>query len=134
MPASLNPIEARAILGLAPDAPPEALMGAFRSAAKSAHPDHGGDAERFRRVLEAYRLLQSRPQLPPPAVVEAAFVEVDPLTAFAGGEAEAVLADGRRVTIPIPPGVRHGERLIEAGEALAVRLTGDAQLQARGAD
>ncbi len=135
--APLSPLEARAVLGLAPDAPPEALMGAFRAAAKLAHPDHGGDAERFRRVLEAYRLLQSRPLLPAPAelaMAEAGFVEIDALTALNGGEAEAVLSDRRRASVGIPAGARHGETLSVEGEAVTVRLVGDAILQARGSD
>jgi curved DNA-binding protein len=133
----ISPLEARALFGLAPDAPPEALIGAFRAAAKLAHPDHGGDAEQFRRVLEAYRLLLSRP-LPPaptePSASDAGYVEIDPLIALSGGEAEAVLADGRRARLRVPAGARHGERLGLAGEAVAVRLIGDAILQARGSD
>src|SRR5271170_1471778 len=100
----LSPDEARAILGLAPDASPHDVIGAFRAAAKDAHPDRpGGDAARFCEVLSAYRLLQSLPQSPPAPSFTApssttpaprafsAYAEISPLTALAGGEAEALL-------------------------------------------
>ncbi len=50
--------QARAILGLAIDAPPSTWRAAFQRQVKAAHPDHGGDAERLRLVVEAYRVLQ----------------------------------------------------------------------------
>jgi curved DNA-binding protein len=142
MPAAqLTPDQARAILGLAPDASPHAVIGAFRAAAKAAHPDRpGGDAARFREILAAYRLLQSLPRLP--AVIEPAapaaspepHVEIGPLTALLGGEAEAVLADGRRVSARIPPGARHGEVLGVGDAAVRVRLVAAPDIQARGSD
>ncbi|HEY4030442.1 MAG TPA: DnaJ C-terminal domain-containing protein [Caulobacteraceae bacterium] len=51
---------ARAILKLAPDAPPSTWRGAFQREAKAAHPDRGGDSERMRLVIEAYRFLKAR--------------------------------------------------------------------------
>ncbi|HTX49373.1 MAG TPA: DnaJ C-terminal domain-containing protein [Caulobacteraceae bacterium] len=143
MPADPNNrLAAYAVLGLDPGARPEALIGAFRDAAKRCHPDRpGGDAESFRRVLEAYRLLQSQPQLPAPTDLPpfmspafAPYVEVSPLVALRGGECEAVLAGGRRRTVRIPPGVRHGETVSVAGVSVSVRFLGDGVLQARGSD
>jgi curved DNA-binding protein len=138
--AKLTADQARAILGLAPDASPHAVIGAFRAAAKQAHPDRpGGDAARFRDILEAYRLLQSLPRLP--AVISATdipgsepHVEIGPLTALFGGEAEAVLADGRRVRARIPPGARHGERLSLGKARVKVRIAAEPAVQVRGAD
>jgi curved DNA-binding protein len=52
--------QARAILRLAPDAPPSLFRAAFQREAKAAHPDRGGDSERMRLVIEAYRFLKSR--------------------------------------------------------------------------
>jgi curved DNA-binding protein len=52
--------QARAILKLAPDAPPSTWRAAFQREAKAAHPDRGGDAERMRLVIEAYRFLKSK--------------------------------------------------------------------------
>ena len=136
----LTPEAARAILGLAPDASPHAVIGAFRAAAKEAHPDRpGGDAAKFREVLEAYRLLQSLPRLP--AVIPQAeipgpepHVEIGPLTALFGGEAEAVLADGRRLPARIPAGARHGEMLSVGKARVKVRIAAEPAVQVRGAD
>jgi len=50
---------ARAILRLAPDAPPSAFRAAFQREAKAAHPDRGGDSERMRLVIDAYRFLKA---------------------------------------------------------------------------
>lgn len=51
--------QARAILKLAPDAPPSTWRAAFQREAKAAHPDRGGDSERMRLVIEAYRFLKT---------------------------------------------------------------------------
>ena len=139
--AKLTADQARAILGLAPDASPHAVIGAFRAAAKAVHPDlPGGDAATFRDILAAYRLLQSQPQLPavireveaPPAPEP--HVEVSPLTAYLGGEAEAVLADGRRLRVTVPAGARHGEAIGEGEARLKVRIAAEPDLQVRGSD
>lgn len=47
-----------AMLGLARDAGAEAIKTAYRKAAKTAHPDAGGDAEHFSRLQTVYELLQ----------------------------------------------------------------------------
>lgn len=138
--AKLSADQARAILGLGADASPHAVIGAFRAAAKEAHPDRpGGDAARFRDVLEAYRLLQSLPRLPTvvsPADIAAAepHVEIGPLTALFGGEAEAVLAGGRRLRARIPAGARHGETLAVGKARVKVRIAAEPAVQVRGAD
>ncbi|HEY1425374.1 MAG TPA: DnaJ C-terminal domain-containing protein [Caulobacteraceae bacterium] len=141
MPAAkLSPEEARAILGLAPDASPHAVIGAFRAAAKAAHPDRpGGDAARFRDILAAYRLLQSLPRLPSviataPAAPPEPHIEIGPLTALLGGDGEAVLADGRCIRARIAPGARHGETLDVGDAVLKIRITAEADIQVRGSD
>ncbi len=141
----LSPDEARAILGLAPDASPHDVIGAFRAAAKESHPDRpGGDAVRFREILSAYHLLQSLPQAPPPPPASsspapvprgfAAFAEISPMTAMQGGEAEALLSDGRRARVVVPAGARHGEVLEVAGEKIKLRIRAETAIQVRGAD
>jgi len=141
----LSPDEARAILGLAPDASPHDVIGAFRAAAKQAHPDRpGGDAVRFREILSAYHLLQSLPRTPPqtpsvspsPAVPRgfSAFAEISPMTALLGGEAEALLPDGRRMRVVVPAGARHGEVLQGAGEKIKLRIRAETAIQVRGSD
>ena len=138
--AKLTPDEARAVLGLAADASPHVVIGAFRIAAKAAHPDRpGGDAARFREVLDAYRLLQSLPRLP--AVIAAPrspgvepHVEIGPLSALLGGDADAALPDGTRVRVRIPPGARHGETLRVGAAAVKVRIAPEPTIQVRGSD
>ncbi|MEB3261074.1 MAG: DnaJ domain-containing protein [Cyanobacteriota bacterium] len=49
--------QALKLLGLAPEATPEAIKRAYRRLAKAHHPDLGGDAEAFHRLEAAYRLL-----------------------------------------------------------------------------
>ena len=137
----LSPDEARAILGLAPDASAHDVIGAFRAAAKQAHPDlPGGDAVRFREILSAYHLLQSLPRVTPPAPPQSvprnfsAFAEIAPMTAMRGGEAEALLADGRRISVVVPAGARHGEVLEVAGEKIKLRIRAETAIQVRGSD
>jgi curved DNA-binding protein len=136
----LSPDEARVILGLAPDASPHDVIGAFRAAVKQAHPDRpGGDAVRFREILSAYRLLQSLPQTQPRAAEPlprafSAFAEIGPMVALGGGEAEALLADGRRIRIAVPPGARHGEVLEVAAEKIKLRIRAETAVQVRGSD
>lgn len=48
------------ILGISPDADDAAVKAAYRKAARSAHPDSGGDAEQFRLVREAYECLSDQ--------------------------------------------------------------------------
>ncbi|WP_298745776.1 DnaJ C-terminal domain-containing protein [uncultured Brevundimonas sp.] len=116
--------EARALLGLTGPAEGEALTAAFRAAVKAAHPAApGGDADRFRRVIAAWRLIQSRdrpralagPVSPPPAPP---VVVIGPMEALRGGR--VALRFGRRtLDIRLPKGLRSGEhlRLKAAGPA-----------------
>ena len=71
-PARIDPAQrtaALALLGLLEGADGEALKAAFRQAVKAARPDQaGGDAERFRQVIEAYRLLQTAERARPASV------------------------------------------------------------------
>ena len=59
---------AYACLGVAEGAAPEVVLAAFRRAVKAHHPDQGGDPVKFRRVLEAYRLLKTMPQAEPATI------------------------------------------------------------------
>lgn len=108
--------EAFAVLGLHGPAEQDALARAFRLAVKSARPDQpGGDAERFRRVIAAYRLIQShgvRPALAAPARRPAAqpVVGLTPVQAVNGGDATVRLGD-RTLRVYAPAGVRTGEHL-----------------------
>ena len=112
--ASLS--EAWTLLGLAEPAEGEALAAAFRAAVKAAHPTApGGDHLRFRRVIAAWRLIQSReppralavPESPPPSPP---VVVIGPLEALRGGRV-AVRFGGRTLDIRLPRGLRSGEHL-----------------------
>jgi len=112
--ASLD--EAHALLGLTGPADGEALTAAFRAAVKAAHPTApDGDADRFRRVIAAWRLIQSRerplalapPTSPPPSPL---VVAIGPTEALNGGRIAVRLA-GRTLDIRLPRGLRSGEHL-----------------------
>lgn len=139
MPAAGKPLtlaDARAILGLGPLATPPDVRRAFREAAKRLHPDRpGGDAEAFRAALEAHRLLQGGPlALPAPPPVTEDRLSITPLMALSGGEREVMVADGRRIRITLPPGLRDGERLRAAEVTFTIAVTADDAAQVRGDD
>jgi curved DNA-binding protein len=78
-----NERQARAILGLAADAPASIWRAAFQREVKAAHPDRGGDPDRVRLVIEAYRFLKQeeltpRPKAPPRPAGKAARPEPRP--------------------------------------------------------
>ena len=143
---ALTTRRARELLGVAASASPGELRRAFRNKAKSVHPDRdGGDADSFRRLVEAYDVLRggSGPAdilHQPPSVQtrrrtpDGATLSLTPHLALRGGQAEHELADGRRLRITIPAGLRSGDRLRAGGEVLTVAVRGDGQLIVRGND
>lgn len=48
------------ILGVPENADDETIKKAFRELAKKYHPDRGGDAEKFKKIVEAYRVLSDK--------------------------------------------------------------------------
>lgn len=48
------------ILGVSENATEEEIKKKFRELAKKYHPDVGGDAEKFKKILEAYRILSDK--------------------------------------------------------------------------
>ena len=113
--ASLS--EAHALLGLSGPTAEPVLTAAFRAAVKAAHPAApAGDEDRFRRVIAAWRLIQSHqtqplalaaPVTPPPAPP---VVTITPMDALNGGRVAVGLA-GRTLHIRLPKGLRSGEHL-----------------------
>ena len=109
--------EAHALLGLTGPGESDALTLAFRAAIKAAHPSAaGGDAVRFRRVIAAWRLIQSH-QVPPLALAGPAspppsppVVAIGPMEALNGGRV-AVRLGRRTLDIRLPMGMRSGEHL-----------------------
>lgn len=109
--------EAFATLGLHGPTGQAAVARAFRLAVKSARPDlAGGDADRFRRVIAAYRLIQSRGgghvALAAPTVHPAGLpvVGLTPMQAVAGGDVTVRLGQ-RTLRVHAPAGLRTGEHL-----------------------
>ena len=116
-------VEAYALLGLTGPADAEALGAAFRRAAKAARPDvPGGDAARFRRVIAAFRLIQSqgapRPALaaPPQRPAPRPVVVIDPMRALNGGVVD-VRFERRALRLTVPAGLRTGEHVRLKGGA-----------------
>ena len=48
------------ILGVPEDANDETIKKAFRELAKKYHPDRGGNPEKFKKIVEAYRILSDK--------------------------------------------------------------------------
>jgi curved DNA-binding protein len=135
MSAALTLSEARQVLGVDAETGAAEVRRRFREAAKQAHPDRpGGDAARFRRVLEAYRVLEAPLALAAPDPVEDLHLILTPTEAMAGGEREAALPDGRRIRIKLPAGLREGERLRAAGVTFRLTVDREGETQVRGDD
>ena len=119
------------LLGLNGPVGGAALSAAFREAAKRAHPDQGGDEAAFRRVTEAYRLLQAldtarqtasaaqifAAEIPPrPPTPEPAVLEITPAEAVLGLARRIAVGPGRRLGLRLPAGLRPGETVRLAGQ------------------
>ncbi len=61
----MNEITARALLGVSPSADVDEIKRAFRRIARTAHPDHGGSAEAFQRLIDAQLIALAGRQQPP---------------------------------------------------------------------
>ncbi|HEX8469901.1 MAG TPA: DnaJ C-terminal domain-containing protein [Brevundimonas sp.] len=120
---SQNLAQSFATLGLHGPTGGDALTRAFREAVKAARPDMpGGDDDRFRRVIAAYRLIQEQggaltslaapittPEAPPVVVVT-------PLQALQGG-ATRIRLNGRAVKVTVTAGLRTGDHVRLRGAA-----------------
>jgi curved DNA-binding protein len=112
--------EAHALLGLTGPAEGDELTAAFRAAVKAAHPSApGGDTDRFRRVIAAWRLIQSRERplaltAPPARPSSPPVVAIAPMEALNGGFV-VVRMGGRTFDVRLPGGLRSGEHLRLAG-------------------
>ncbi len=128
--------DARAVLGVDALASLHDIRQAFRDAAKRAHPDRpGGDAARFRQVLEAYRALQGEGlALAGPVAPLEAELAISPAEALLGGDHETRLADGRLIRIRLPAGLRQGERLRAGGAVLRIAIGPQGDTLVRGDD
>ena len=144
---------ARSVLGVGPDADAADVRRAFREQAMRLHPDHsGGDAARFREMLEAYRLIQTVMSLkPPPAPPGPPLsanappavrpeplyrpnIHIDPAEAMLGGSREVTLSDGRRIIVRLPAGLRPGDLVRAGGETFRVIMRPEGDTVVRGSD
>jgi curved DNA-binding protein len=140
-PQQMDERRARKALGLGGPADARTLRAAFHRAVKAAHPDRpGGDAARLREVVAAYALLKQQPAeaavvaAPAPAPLPPQTLEISPALAAAGGEAMASLADGRRLKIAVPPGLRPGDRLRAGDTVLTIAVRAQDDMVLRGDD
>ncbi|MFJ6023718.1 DnaJ C-terminal domain-containing protein [Brevundimonas sp. NPDC092305] len=135
--ASLD--EARALLDISGSMDAAAQKLAFRAAIKAARPAPGEDETRFRRLIAAWRLIQTDtaspiarpvPASPPTAVLT-------PIQALRGGRA-VLQVDGRKFGTRLPRGLRSGDviRVRDAGGRLTlpVLIRGEAGLSVIGDD
>lgn len=69
----MSPDTARSLLQLSTTATPRDVERSFRRLARERHPDHGGDVESFRRLLQARAVLHApgggSPRRRPPVIV-----------------------------------------------------------------
>jgi curved DNA-binding protein len=126
MSAAIARIDAdRRLLGVAAGDNAETVRRAFRLAVKQAHPDRvGGDGERLRAVIEAFRRLQAveAPAATTVALTEPARLEITATQAVAGGWTVVETADGRALSVRLPPGLRAGEVVRVSGAAFRVAI------------
>ena len=116
--------DALRILGVTGEADTGALRAAFRDAAKRAHPDHhGGDGDRLRLIIEAYRTL--RPKGATLRHVAPRRLPISPTEAMLGGWRPVELAEGRKVNVRLPAGLREGEALSVDGQPLTVSIVAE---------
>jgi curved DNA-binding protein len=115
-----------AILGLHGPTGGDALTRAFREAVKAARPDMpGGDADRFRRVIAAYRLIQGQDgaltslEAPAPATAAPEALPVVGITALQAvqGGVTRVRLHGKSLKITVAAGMRTGDHLRLRGAA-----------------
>jgi len=132
--------EARELLGVSSASTPAEVRKAFREAAKRAHPDSGGDEDRFRQVVDAYQRLQdplsdrfvqtptrARPTPDPD-------LEISPQLALEGGDVDHRMPDGQFIRITLPPGLRSGDKVRAAGAELCVYIRALDGVLVRGDD
>jgi len=151
---------ARAILKLGANDPPSAWRAAFQREVKAAHPDQGGDSERVRLVIEAYRFLKTvqpipqrprsqpqarpraaeRPSRPPPPEPEIQpepagprpdpAIRISIVEAFRGAERLVHLGEGRKFKVRLPSGLQTGD-VVRFGAEGEHRLTIEVEAMAQ---
>jgi hypothetical protein len=98
-----------ALLGAPAGADEAAVRRAFLDAVKAARPDQGGDPDRYREVIAAWRRLQSSG--PTEDLDVHLDVKINAELARTGGHKLVTLAEGRRLRVKIPPALDDGDIL-----------------------
>ena len=98
-----------ALLGVAAGADETAVRKAFLQAVKAARPDRGGDPERYRELIAAYRRLNAPPETHDLDV--RMDLTLEPAQARQGGPKLVRLPTGRTVKVTVPAGVATGRTL-----------------------
>jgi len=138
--AEMSLTEARALLGVAATATAAEIRKAYLDAAKTVHPDAGGAAEQFLRVMSAYRRLElAAPanDVPPgarPLRPEAGTLAISPVMAWSGGTIDHRGRDGKVVRVKLPVGLRHGDQVRAGDQMLSVVILAEDGMQVRGND
>ena len=131
--------DALGVLGLDQVGDPGLLRGAYLAAVKAAHPDRpGGDAERLRRVIEAYESLRDRrapepvarpsqraPSRTSPLQPSSRQVEITPMEAVFGGVHSVPMRGEGPVSVRLQPGLRVGDLIGVAGIAMTIVIQSD---------
>jgi DnaJ-class molecular chaperone len=137
--SSITVEQARQRLGIAPDTPASELQGAFRRAMAAARgPDDHVPPDRFRELIDAYRVLRHQGQDPHPAERRydtwPSQIELTPYEAIVGGPKVGRLPTGRPFETRLPPGLRHLDVIWVWGWLLQVRIDEGDELAVRGDD
>lgn len=122
---------ARRLLDVEADAEPEALKSARNRAMMSAHPDHGGSEDALRRIVEAYAILTGETKAAPEG---AETLEITPTVAVNGGRHVTRLADGRKIAVVLPAGLRNGDKVQAGGALMTVIIRGRPEVFVSGDD
>lgn len=109
------------------------MRRAFLDAVKAARPDQGGDPQRYREIIAAYRRLQG-PSGPDDLDVRME-VKISAELARTGGHKLVTLPDGRRLRVKIAPNADEGDILRLSRQGLnAPGRWGDVYLTLRVAE
>lgn len=103
------------LLGAPAGADQAAVRRAFLDAVKAARPDQGGDPERYREVIAAYRRLNGTTSVDLDVRLD---VKINAELARTGGHKLVTLPDGRRLRVKIPARLEDGDVLRLARQGL----------------
>lgn len=125
---------ARRVLALAEGFGPADLQRAFRMAVKNVHPDRsGGNPQAFQSVVAAYQLLLTAGSSAP-AKLAPSRVLITPIIALQGGEISVSISPTASVQLPLPPGLREGDRMALGDRQIIISIENRPDIMVRGDD